>query len=123
VQADTILFDVNAASPPDANAPVLFEVLTKAKSPVTSGVMQTILGADLFGVTKPTYRHYKTDRVVEFSVPSSSFIFRVRPPNGRLISNHNMLNPAMRDVDQSIETFMRFGNASPVTAVVLFTNY
>jgi len=123
VQADTILFDVNASSPPDANAPVLFEVLTNAKSPVTSGVMQTIVGSDLFGVTKPTYRHYKTDQIVEFSVPSSSFIFRVRPPNGRLLANQNMLNPAMRDADQSIETFLRFGNASPVTAVVLFTNY
>lgn len=120
VSSDLILFDLNSVTDGGMNA-LRFQVQTTKRVQIASGGMEVVKGKDLFGNASPTYFHYRTDKRIEFSVPSKSFIFRIEPGHGRETAAANMGTAAALG-DQEIETYLRFGSASTVKQVVTFIN-
>ncbi|MGE5086983.1 MAG: hypothetical protein ACM3MG_11825 [Bacillota bacterium] len=112
-----ILFDVNAFSP--GNYSLNYQV-NDGVSPLQSGELAYSAGEDLFNNVGPNYGHWTTATL--------SFATSVKTVNIRIYlmgKSYFPNEPQYRGVttvtqDYVIDTYLKFGNALPVTAKVVF---
>ena len=112
-----ILFDVNAFSP--GNFSLNYQV-NDGVSPLQSGTLSYSSGRDLFNNVGPSYGHWTTATL--------SFATSVKKVNIRIYlmgKSYFPNEPQYQGVttvtqDYLIDTYLKFGNALPVTAKVLF---
>ncbi len=120
--ATHILFDMDAFVPQPMQVKNLSYLITaeNTNAVLGSGVMQAVHGHDLFGVAGLDRFHHRTNNIinlpagiqtVNFAVDLSGFI------------HHNFMYANIRaPAIETINTFLRFGNAAPVTQPVQFQN-
>jgi len=117
ITARVILFDLDAES--ESPRPLPYQVKSQDGLMLSSGVLQTINGSDLFGVIGLNRFHHRTNNNID--VPSAHRKIKLS------IDLSNTVHQPMGSGDTVspqalISTFLRFGDAAPVKMPVPFVN-
>jgi hypothetical protein len=117
ITASVILFDLDAEIL-DGPKTLSYQVKSQDGALLSSGALQSINGSDLFGVIGPNRFHHRTNSNINVPVShrkvrlTIDLSFTNNQPMGSV-----MTGPVARAV---IQTYLRFGDASPVKMPVTF---
>jgi hypothetical protein len=118
IQGD-ILFDLNVVRQPGVEQLTYTVKDAATQSPIANGTLQTVEGSDLFGQTGGGFAHHKAAGV-SIATNVTKIIFEVNVGAWRLMPANPTADFAAPFYD--IESFLRLGQAKPVTAMIHVTN-
>jgi len=113
VEAKAILFDLDAFLLNVAESQPLTYVV-KSTEAQAAGSLIRVANADLFGRTGSAFFHYETDRPFTLATTASSVTISIQMA-GRTFKPYAATTTGS---DHKMQTYLRFGEAAPVTSVV-----
>lgn len=121
IQANVVMFDTDSMVALASVRDIPYTVESQNHVQIASGMLLRVDGSDLFGKTGSNYYYNRTSENLPIPPNSKSIFLNIDFSN----TEHNRLEnaeSATRPAQQSIDTYLKFGDAAPVTQPVTFLN-
>jgi hypothetical protein len=111
-----VLFDMRAGVS-NFGKSLTYKIL-KDSSVLSEGVLESVIGRDLFGVEGQNRGHHRTSNL-KFGVPVESFLLSIDVSGVRVMPEGTQTDPIPNFM---MDTYLRLGNAEPVTQPIPVVN-